>query len=142
MINLDSITNENKVEHNEKGQYIADHPYRIIIIGGSGSGKTNALISLINEQNDIDKIYLYARNQRERKYDYLIKEGEDAGINYLNNPNAFIDFSNTMDDVYENINDNNPIGKSKKLIVFDDMIADIISNKKIQAIIKELFIRC
>ena len=72
----------------------------------------------------------------------MIKEGEDAGINYLNNPNAFIDFSNTMDDVYENINDNNPIGKSKKLIVFDDMIADIISNKKIQAIIKELFIRC
>ena len=142
MTNLDSITNENKKKRNEKWPFIPNHLYRIIIIGGSGSGKTNVLISLINEQNDIDKIYLYARDLRERKYDYLIKEGEDAGINYLNNPNAFIDFSNTMDDVYENINDNNPIGKSKKLIVFDDMIADIISNKKIQAIIKELFIRC
>ena len=105
MINLDSITNENKVEHNEKGQYIADHPYRIIIIGGSGSGKTNALINLINEQNDIDKIYLYARDLSEPKYEYLIKKREDAGIKHLNNPNAFIEYSNTMADVYENIND-------------------------------------
>ena len=59
MINLDSITNENNKEHTEKWQYIPDHPYRIIIIGGSGSGKTNALINLINEHNDIGKIYLY-----------------------------------------------------------------------------------
>ena len=57
MINLDSITNENNKKHNEKWPYIPDHPYRIIIIGGSGSGKTNALINLINEQNDTDKIY-------------------------------------------------------------------------------------
>ena len=61
MINLDSITSKNKTEHNEKWPYILDHPYQILIIGGSGSGKTNALINLINEQNDIDKIYLYAR---------------------------------------------------------------------------------
>ena len=61
MINLDSITSKNKTEHNEKWPYILDHPYRILITGGSGSGKTNALINLINEQNDIDKIYLYAR---------------------------------------------------------------------------------
>ena len=61
MINLDSITSKNKTEHNEKWPYILDHPYRILIISGSGSGKTNALINLINEQNDIDKIYLYAR---------------------------------------------------------------------------------
>ena len=61
MINLDSITSKTKTEHNEKWPYILDHPYRILIIGGSGSGKTNALINLINEQNDIDKIYLYAR---------------------------------------------------------------------------------
>ena len=61
MINLDSITSKNKTEHNEKWPYILDHPYRILIIGGSGSGKTNALINLINEQNDINKIYLYAR---------------------------------------------------------------------------------
>ena len=68
-----------------------DHPYRIIIIGGSGSGKTNALINLINEQNDIDKIYLYARELSEPKYESLIKKREDAGIKHLNNPNAFID---------------------------------------------------
>ena len=62
MINLDSITNENNKKHNEKWSYITDHAYRILIIGSSGSGKTNALLNLITEQNDIDKIYLYARN--------------------------------------------------------------------------------
>ena len=138
MINLDSITNEN----NEKGPYIPDHPYRILIIGGSGSGKTNALINLINEQNDIDKIYLYARDLNEPKYKILIKKRKDAGIKHLNDPNAFIECSNTMDDVYENIHDYNPSRKRKMLIVFDDMIADIMTNKKFQAIIKELFIRC
>ena len=142
MINLDGITNKNNKEHNETWLYIPDHPYRIIIIGGSGLGKTNALINLINEENDIDKIYLYARDLSEPKYEYLIKKREDAGIKHLNNPNAFIECSNTMDDVYENINDYNPIRKRKKLIVFDDMIADIMTNKRFQAIIKELFIRC
>ena len=113
-----------------------------MIIGGSGSGKTNTLINLINEENDIDKTYLYARDLSEPKYEYMIKKREDAGIKHVNNPNAFIECSNTMDDVYENINDYNPIRKRKKLIVFDDMIADIMGNKKFQAIIKELFIRC
>ena len=142
MINLDSITNKNNKEHNEKWPYIPDHPYRILIIGGSGSGKTNALLNLINEQNDIDKIYLYARDLNEPKYEILIKKRKDAGIKHLNDPNAFIECSNTMDDVYENINDYNPIRKRKKIIVFDDMITDIMTFKKFQAIIKELFIRC
>ena len=141
MININNYVNENKTEHNEKWPYIPDHPYRIIIIGGSGSGKTNALINLINEQNDIDKIYLYARDLSKPKYEYLIKKREDAGIKHLNNPNAFIECSNTMHDVYENINDYNLIRKRKNLIVFDD-IGDIMTNKKIQAIIQELFIRC
>ena len=74
MINLDSIANENNKEHNEKWPYMPDHPYRIIIIVGSGSGKTNALINLINEQNDIDKIYLYAKDLSKPKYEYLIKK--------------------------------------------------------------------
>ena len=97
MINLDSITNENNKEHNEKCPCISDHVYRILIIGGSGSGKTNALINLMNEQNDIDKIYLYAKDLSKPKYEYLIKKCEDAEIKHLNNPNAFIEYSNTMD---------------------------------------------
>ena len=72
MINFDDYVNENKTEHNKNWPYTPDHPYRILIIGGSGSGKTNALINLINEQNDIDKIYLYARDLSERKYEHLI----------------------------------------------------------------------
>ena len=85
---------------------------------------------------------MYARDLSEPKYEYLIKKCEDAGIKHVNNPNAFIQCSNTMDDVYENINEYNPIRKRKKLIVFDDMIEDIMTNKKFQSIIKELFIRC
>ena len=104
---------ENNKKHNKKWPYIPDHSYRIIIIGGSGSGKTNALINLINEQNDIDKIYLYARDLSEPKYEYLIKKREDAGIKHVNNPNAFIVCSNTMDDVYEDI-DNYKLKEIKK----------------------------
>ena len=113
-----------------------------MIIGGSGSGKTNGLINLINEQDDIDKIYLYARDLSELKYEILIKNRENVGIKHFDDPNAFIECSNTMDDVYENINDYNPNRKIKILVVFDDMIADIMTNKKFQAIIKELFVRC
>ena len=142
MINLDNIINENNEEHNEKWPYIPDHPYRILIIGGSGSGKTNTLLNLINEQRDIDKIYLYAKDLSESKYEHLIKNRENAGIKHLNDSKAFIECSNTMDDVYENIDDYNPNRKRKILIIFDDMIVDIMTNKKFEAIIKELFIRC
>ena len=72
MLNFDDIVNENKTKHNRNWPYIPDHPYKILIIGGLGSGKTNALINLIIEQNDIDKIYLYARDLSEPKYEYLI----------------------------------------------------------------------
>ena len=142
MINLDSITNGNNEEHSEKWPYILDHPYRILIIGGSGSGKINELLNLIKEQDDIDKIYLYAKDLSEPKYEFLIKKGKDVGIKYCNDSNAFIECSNRMDDVYQKINDYNRSRKRKMVIVFDDMIADIMSNKKFQAIIKELFIRC
>ena len=109
-------------------------------IGGSGSGITNALLNLIKEQDDIDKIYLYAKDLSEPKYEFLIKKREDVGIKYCNDPNAFIECSNRMDDVYQNIDDYNPSRKRKILIVFDDMIADIMTNKKFQTLIKELLL--
>ena len=78
-----------------------------MINGGSGSWKTNTLRNLINEQNDINKIYLYARDLNKPKYKIFIKKREDVGIEHLNNPNAFIECSDPMDDVYENIHDYN-----------------------------------
>ena len=87
MINCDHYTNENIIEHNSKWPYIPDHPYRILIIGGSGSGKTNALLNLINNQPDIDKIYLYAKDPYEKKYQYLINKREKVGLNHFNDPN-------------------------------------------------------
>ena len=107
-----------------------------MIIGDSGSGKTNTLLNLINEQHDIGKIYLYATDLNEPKYKSFIKKRKDAGIKHLNDPNAFIECSNTMDGVYENIHDYNSSRKRKIVIVFDDMIAGIMTNKKFQAIIK------
>ena len=134
MINVGNIINDNNKKHKENWPYIPDHP--------SGSGITNKLLNLINEQRDIDKINLYAKDLSESKYERLIKNRENAGIKHLNNSKAFIDCSHAMDCIYENIDHYNPNRKRKVLIVFDDMIADIITNKKFQSIIKELFIRC
>ena len=141
MINFDEYTNENKKEHNPNWPYIPDHPYKILIIGGSGSGKTNTLLNLINNQPDIDKIYLYVKDPYEDKYQCLINNRESTGIKHFNDPKAFIEFSNDMHDVYKNINDYNPDKENKILIVFDDMIADMINNKKLNSIVTELFIR-
>ena len=141
MINFDDYTNENIIEHNSKGPYIPDHLYRILIVGGSGSGKTNALLNLINNQPDIDKIYLYAKDPYEKKYQYLINKRENVGLNHFNDPKAFMEYSNDMQDVYKNIEDYNPIKKRKVLIIFDDMIADMINNNKLNPIVTELFIR-
>ena len=140
MINFDEYTNENKIEHNSKWPYIPDHPYRILIIGGSGSGKTNALLHLINNQPDIDKIYLYAKGPYETKYQYLINKREKVGLDHFNDPKTFMEYSNDMQDVYKNIEEYNPIKKRKILIVFD-MIADMINDNKLNPIVTELFIR-
>ena len=141
MINFDDYTNENIIEHNSKWPYIPDHPYRILIIGSSGSGKTNTLLNLINNQPDIDKIYLYAKDPYEKKYQYLINKREEVGLDHFNDPKTFIEYSNDMRDVYKNIEYYN-LGRERKiLIVFDDVIADMINNKKLNPIVTELFIR-
>ena len=140
MINLDDYTNENKIEHNSKWPHIPDHPYRILIIGGSGSGKTNALLNLRNNQLDIDKIYLYAKDPYEAKYQYLINKCEKVGLDHFKDPKAFMEYSNGMENVYKNIENYNPGKECKILIVFDDMIADMINNKKLNPVVTELFI--
>ena len=135
MINFDDYVNENKTGHNK------NWPYRILIIGGSGSGKTNLLLNLIENQPDIDKTYLYAKDTYEAKYQYLINKREDVGINHFNDTKAFIEYSNDMHSIYKNIDEHNPDKENKILIVFDDMMADIIHNKKLNSIVTELFIR-
>ena len=74
MINFDNYVNKNKTKHNKNWPYIPDHPYRILTIGGSGFGKTNLLLNLIENQPDLDKIYLYAKDTYEAKYQYLINK--------------------------------------------------------------------
>ena len=141
MINFDDYTNENKTEHNSKWPHIPDYPCRIVIVGGSGSGKTNALSNLINNQPDIDQIYLYAKDPCEAKYQYLINKREKKGLDHYDDPKAFMEYSNDMQDVYKNIEDYNPKKNRKVLIVFDDMIADMINNKKLNPIVTKLFTR-
>ena len=118
MINFDDSTNENKTEHDSNWPYIPDHPYRILIVGGSGSGKPNALLNLIKNQEDIDKIYLYAKDPCEVKYQYLIKKREKVGLNHYDDPKAFMEYSNDMQDVYKNIEKYNPGTKHKILKSF------------------------
>ena len=141
MIDFGDYTNENNRKHNPNWPYIPDHPYRILIVGGSGSGKTNTLLNLINNQPDIDKIYLYAKDLYEPKYQFLINKRESIGLKHFSDPKAFIAYSNDMLDVHKYIDDYNLDKENKILIVFDDMIADMINNKKLNSIVTELFIR-
>ena len=119
MFHFDYITKEDIKEHSPNWPEIPDHIYRLLIVGGSGSGKTNALLKLINDEPDIDKIYLYAKDSYEAKYQFLINKRECPGLNYLNDSKAFIEYSNEMDDIYKNIEECNPKKNQKS---FDDMI--------------------
>ena len=103
MINFDDYTNENKTGHNLRWPYIPDHPYRILIVGGSGSGKTNALLNLIYNQPDIDKINLHVKDPYKAKYQYLINKCEKVGLNHYGDPKAFIEYSNDMQDLKEDL---------------------------------------
>ena len=144
MINFDDYTNENEMQHNSKWLYIPDHPYRviriIILLSGSGSGKINKLLNLTNKQPDIDKINLYAKDQHENKYRILTNKSESIGLKRFNDLKAFIEYSNDMQDV-KYIDKYNLSKKHKILIVFADMIADMINNKNLNSVVTELFIR-
>ena len=118
-------------QHNRKWPHIPDHRYRISVRGGSWSGKTTALLNIINNQPDINEIYLYAKDPYEVKYQYLIDKREKVGLDHFND----------MQDVYKNIEEYNLGKKHKILIVLDDMIADMINNKKLNPVVTELFIR-
>ena len=136
MLNLDDIvSNKKENKHN-------DWPFRMLIIGPSVFGKTNTLLHLINNFHPIDKIYLYAKETHEKKCQYLINKREQAGIKNLNDHHAFIKYSSDMNDVLDGINNYNKNRDKKVLIIFDDMIADIMRSGKFKAIVKELFIRC
>ena len=99
------------------------------------------LLNLINNQSDIDKIYLFAKDPYEAKYQYLINKREKVGLNHYDDPKAFIEYSNDMQDVYKNIDEYNTDKERKIFIVFDDMIADMINNKKLNSFVTKLFVR-
>ena len=141
MINFDDVIKENMKEHNANWPKIPDHPYRILIVRGSGSGKTNTLLNLLNHEPDIDKIFLYAKDPYEAKYLFLNNKQKSTGLKHFNDSKAFIKYSNNMDNIYENFEEYNSNKKRKMLIVFYYMIADMLSNKSLNPIVTELFIR-
>ena len=121
MINFDDYVTENKTQDNSKWPYIPDHPNRILIIGGSGSGKANALLNLINNQPDIDKIYLYTKDPHEANWVFK----------------CYWVFKWYLQDVYKVIDEYNTDKDREILIVFDDIIADMINNKKLNPIVTD-----
>ena len=136
MIYFDDVTKENIKEHSPSWPQFFDHPDIILITGDSGSWKTNSLFNLIIQQPDIDKMYLYAKGPWEAQYQFLIKKRESTGSKHFFDSETFIEYSNDMDDIYENIEEYNANTKCKILIIFDDMIADmLISNKKLNPIV-------
>ena len=135
MINFDDYVSESRTEHNKNWPHTPDKPYRILIIRGSESGKTNLLLNLTENQPDIDKIYLYTKDPYEAKYQYLINIREKVGVGHHNDSSVYIEYSKDMHDVYKNIGKYNPDPENKTLIVFDDMIADMINNKKLNSIV-------
>ena len=141
MINFEDVIKENIKEHNTNWLQIPDHPYRILITEDSGSGETNSLFSLIRQLEDIDKIYWYAKDRYEIKYQFSINKRESTGLKYLNDSKAFNKYSNDLDDFHKNIEEYNLHLKSKILNFSDNMIADMISNRKLNSIVTELFIR-
>ena len=128
MISFYDVAGENMKEHDPNWPQVPNHPYEILIIRGSGSAKTNTILNLINHQPDIDKIYLYAKDPFEAKYQLLINKHERVGSKHCNGPKTFIEFSNNMDDIYEYTDEYNRNKNRKILLFFDDMITDMLNN--------------
>ena len=120
---------------------IPNYPYQFLLAGGSGSGKRNTLLNLINHHNDIDKIYLFAKDPYDTKDQFLIFKDQSVGSKHCNDPKSFYECSNNMDDIYENIGEYSPNKNFKILIVFDFIIVGILNSKKLDPIVRELFIR-
>ena len=108
MFNFDYITKEEIKKHHSNWPEISVHRSRILITEDSGSGKSNSLLNLINNEADIDKIYLYAKDPYEAKYQLLIKKLGNTGVKYLNDSKAFIEFSNNMNYIYKSIEEYHP----------------------------------
>ena len=129
-----------EINYNQSWPYIPVRPYRILTTGESRSGKTNVLLNLIKHQRpDIDKRYLYVKDLFESQQQLLINGREKVASEKLKNPKVFIHYSQTIDDVYETLKDYNPTKKRRVLIVFDDMIADMESKKKLVLIVTNCF---
>ena len=113
----------------------------MLTMGGFGSGKTKCIIKSNKKQADLDKIYLYAKDPYEVKSQFFIKKRESTGLKHFNDPKDFIEYSNDMQDIYKNIGEYNIAKERKMLIAFDDMIPDMINNKKLNSVVMKLFIR-
>ena len=140
MISFDGIMKEKIKEHNPNWPKISDNPCKILIVGDSGCGKANSLFNLKVQKLDIDKISLYAKDLYEVKYQFLINKKEYIGLKHFNDSKTFIEYSNDMDDIYKNIKEYNP-NKKRKILIILDMIADVISNDKLNLIVTELINR-
>ena len=129
-----------EINHYPNSPYLPNHTYRILIIVDSESGKTSVLLNLIKNQRPYtDNIYSNVKDLFESKYQLFVDRREKVGIKKLKNSKAFIDYSETINNVYENLEDYNPIKKRKALIVYDDMVTDMESNKKSSHVVTELF---
>ena len=140
MFNFNYITKQDIKERDPNWPQILYNPYRTVLVGGSRFWKTNPLSNLISHQPDIDKIYLYDKDPYEAKYCVLISKIESTCFKQLNESKCFIECMNDMDDIYKNIKEYNTNHKRKILIVLDDMIADMLSNKNLKPIVTEVIV--
>ena len=135
MITSDDFRKENIKKHNPNWPQVPDRPYRILIIEGSESGKTNSLFNVTSQQPDINSIYLHAQDPYEAKNQFLYNEQESTVLKHFNDSKAFTEYWNYMDKIYVNIEKYNPNKKHKILIDLDDMIADMVNNNKLNLIV-------